>query len=439
MSIEIEIRVIASLIFIGNPDNNTAQESILNLDPMYFKDEEAKELFSIIYKQFYAKKPFDVDSLFSLIPSSLHMFLCDAAARSWSTNLLAADTRFLKESHNRSLINSRLIKLVNEFSAEKSPDLACDIALTGSIEISKLGIVNENHVFTAEMNTENFLSKTVEPTPTYASGIEIIDKLNGGGFKNKSLITIAGRSGMGKTCFGVHLAHYIAANNPIKHVLFYSAEMAASDIYEKQLSSILGKQIAEASEGEKLNAVSKSIEVPFTIHSRPLPPIDYIETSARITAVKTPFSVIVVDYIGIVQNKSNFESHALVQADIALRLAGLAIELNCIVIALTQVNRDHAKREDKCPVTTDAADSSGTERSSSYWFGIYRPVKDDETACENDVVIKCRKNRFGDTWKAYFAFNKGTFGEVDQYLYTAKPMSPQKGIHNYVGKNGADK
>jgi replicative DNA helicase len=162
--------------------------------------------------------------------------------------------------------------------------------------------------------------------------------------------------------------------------------------------------------------------------------IDYIETSARLAHVKTPFSVIVVDYLGIVQNKSKFESHALKQADIALRLSALAIELDCIVIALTQVNRDYAGRQDKVPITSDAADSSGSERSSSYWLGIYRPFVDDETQCENDFVVKCRKNRFGNTWTAYFAFNEGTFGEVHQYIYTARPMTAKRDIEQYLKK-----
>ena len=138
---------------------------------------------------------------------------------------------------------------------------------------------------------------------------------------------------MGKTCFGVHLLP-IASHPPIplRHVLFFfSLEMSASDIYEKQLSSISGKQIAKESKENQFECrFPSSLKVPFTIHSKPLASIDYIEASSRLTHVKTPFSVIVVDYLGIVQNKSKFESHALKQADISLRLSALAMELTCI-------------------------------------------------------------------------------------------------------------
>jgi replicative DNA helicase len=147
-------------------------------------------------------------------------------------------------------------------------------------------------------------------------------------------------------------------------------------------------------------------------------------------AIKQPMSVIVVDYLGIVQNTSKIESHTLKQADIALRLSALAAELNCIVIALTQVNRDHAGRLDKTPITADAADSSGSERSSTYWLGIYRPIVDDVFADPEDFIVKCRKNRFGPTWTALFAFNQATFAEMNQERAYEQPKQ-SKGIDAY--------
>lgn len=434
MSLEIEQRILGTLMLIGSPNNSLLQEALLELNCNYFVNYDSKELFVIIFKQFDQRKPFDIEVMASLVPINLSILVYEVAAKSWSTNLLLADIKFLKEKNRKRLIDKKLKQLLHDFDSELIPDKACDIALDACMEISKLGIVDENHVFTADLNASHYLDDLVPQTPTFTSGIKTIDTLNKGGFKNKSLITIAGRSGMGKTGLGVHLAHHIAHNHHTPHVLFYSLEMSASDIYEKQLSSIAGKQISTVSKETQIDAIKTSKKVPFTIHCKPLASIDYIETNARLAHVKTPFSVIVVDYLGIVQNKSKFESHALKQADIALRLSALAIELDCIVIALTQVNRDYANRQDKVPVTSDAADSSGSERSSSYWLGIYRPYVDDESQCENDFIVKCRKNRFGNTWTAYFAFNEGTFGEINQYIYNTRPMSAKRDIEQYLKK-----
>lgn len=435
MSLEIEQRVLGTMILIGNPKEMIGQQAILELESDYFNNHDYRELFLIILRQFNDNKLFDISTLSTIVPVSLTLLVYDVASKSWSVNLLLTDIEFLKDTHRKRQISSRLSRLVRDFEDELAPHVACDIAVNGCLDIGKLCIIDDKDIFTGLLNSQHFIDGGIQQTPTLPSGIETIDTLNNGGFKNKSLITIAGRSGMGKTGFGVHLAHNIAANNYIPHVLFYSLEMSASDIYEKQLSSITGNQISTVSKDVRMNAVSKSLETPFTIHTKPLASIDYIETSARLTYVKTPFSVIVVDYLGIVQNKSKFESHALKQADIALRLSALAIELDCIVIALTQVNRDYSARTDKAPVTSDAADSSGSERSSSYWLGIYRPFVDDDTKFENDFVVKCRKNRFGNTWTAYFAFNEGTFGEVPQHIYTARPFVAKNDIKDYLNKS----
>jgi RecA/RadA recombinase len=419
MSLEIQTRVLATLMLVGNPKDLLIQESILRLNDELFADLNCRELLTVIKKQFYARKPFDFITLSDLVSKNIYPFMMDICPQAWSTNLLLTDIKFLEDSSRKSIIAKRLNRLNLEFSKETFPDKSCELAIDACFEIGSLGTVNDTHVF-----TNNAI------TPIIPSGLKTLDNLLSGGFKNRSLITIAGRSGMGKTGFAVHLAHNIASNHEHSHVLFYSLEMTASDIYEKQLSSILQKQVAEADRHERVNAVARSCEIPFTIHEKPLASIEYIETTARLTATKTPISVIVVDYIGLVQNRNRFESHALKQADIALRLSALALELNCIVIALTQVNRDYSTRADKVPVTSDAADSSGSERSSSYWLGIYRPYIDDESQLENDFVVKCRKNRFGNTWTAYFNFNNATFGETNQKIYNAIPFQ-KKGYENY--------
>jgi len=432
MSFEIQSRVLSTIILLGEPSNILVQESMLKLSQNLFSDLDACELFTLIQNQYENRKLFDIPTLLDIAPVHIYKFIVSISDKAWSSNLLINDIDFLTSKYRHALISIELNKLIANFKSESLSDKACDIVANGCFQIAKLGMLEEIHTFTPEDNAECFLDHTNDLTPIIPSGIETIDKLNDGGFKNKSLITIAGRSGMGKTGFAVHLAHNIASNHEHKHVLFYSLEMTASDIYEKQLSTILKKQVSTATKQEQFNAVAKASETRFTIHTKPLASIDYIEASARITSVKTPLSVIVVDYLGIVQNKAKLECHALRQADIALRLSALAMELNCIVIALTQVNRDYATRgKDKAPITSDAADSSGSERSSSYWLGIYRPNVDDDSEPENDFMIKCRKNRFGKIWTAYFSFSEGIFKEVNQYIYTARPMTSKKGIDNY--------
>ena len=124
--------------------------------------------------------------------------------------------------------------------------------------------------------------------------------------------------------------------------------------------------------------------------------------------------------------RSSFERNDLKQSYITGKLAQLAIELNCTVIALSQINRSAANRgvEDRCPWPHDAADSSGGHRSASLWFGVDRPeLYQDDPCYRNQFVVKCRKNRFGDTFETIFAFNGGSFAEVQQGYFRA-PYAP---------------
>jgi replicative DNA helicase len=135
-----------------------------------------------------------------------------------------------------------------------------------------------------------------------------------------------------------------------------------------------------------------------------------------------------VDYLGLVQNKGNFERNDLKQSDITSKLAQLAIELNCIVIALSQINRGASNRgaEDRCPWPHDAADSSGGHRSSSLWLGVDRPeLYQDDPCYRNQFVVKCRKNRFGNTFDLIFAFNEGTFAEVQSGWFRQPMKQPR--------------
>jgi replicative DNA helicase len=430
MSMETEIRVLSTLIGVGDPKDIKILESMLQLTAELFKDESSRGLFEFIKTLFDKQEAFDLTRLLDIVPANLFDCLKQSSYY-WSTSTLKDDVKFLMDVRKTAVIGCKLKTIAYNFEKQKLPSAACNAAIDGCLDIAQMAVMNDSHVFTAEMCAENYYAENKKNNKLIPSGIQTLDKLNDGGFKENSLITIAGRSGMGKTGFAVHLAHHLASNHPNNHVLFYSLEMSADDIYEKQLATIMGKQPANAFSGEIALAVNHSLRVPFTIDVKPMATISYIETTARITAIRKPISVIVVDYIGIVQNTNKLETHTLKQADISLRLAALAAELNCIVIALTQVNRDHAGRQDKVPVTSDAADSSGSERSSSYWLGVYRPEVDNEYEGKNQFVVKCRKNRFGKTWSAMFAFNNATFGEINQYGMN-EPVKNEKGISSFV-------
>jgi replicative DNA helicase len=292
--------------------------------------------------------------------------------------------------------------------------VACDKITELGIALTKTEGVKERVIYTGDDFGDMFLEESSPNEFKVPTGINCIDtRMTEGGFRNRTLVTIAGRSSMGKTCFSMFMAHHIAKNHPAKRILFYSLEMTAVDILHKQVATATRKPIAHMTKSEKALGFRKAQdEATLVVYEKPLASIDYICTSARIASARDPMGVIVVDYVGIVQNPAKFESHALKMADVTAKLAGLAKELNCIVIALSQVNREYANRQDKRPLMSDAADSSGSERNSDVWLGIYRPsFDDDDPRLKGVFIVNCRKDRFGVPWEAGLCFDAGVFRE----------------------------
>lgn len=437
MSFELESKVITSLIkHDGNPEI-AVLEALIALTPECFVGSESRLLFELIVKQHAANHPIDAFTLFNLLDVSLYDYFAKVSADWPSVHSLAKDVESLKTIRQHKEMKQSLEFLSHKFNSQTIHSVACSGLVEDIIKLASFSEQNSKTCNTSEEMADIFLSSPDTSKKMISSGVTVLDSLNGGGFANGSLITVAGRSGTGKTSFAVKLAQGLAANHTNPHTLFFSLEMSSMDIYRKQLSCILSKDVDIFTSKDKTQAVGMALEMPMTIESKTMASIDYIRTMSRITHLKRPLGVVVVDYLGLVQNTNNkLESHVLRQANISEQLAALAIELDCIVIALSQVNREYANRQDKCPVTSDAADSSGSERSSTVWLGVHRPYADDEVSgTENHFVVKCRKNRFGPLWKAVFDFQDGVFRETDQArafsYYSGLGAMTMKGMKNY--------
>jgi replicative DNA helicase len=259
----------------------------------------------------------------------------------------------------------------------------------------------------------------------------------------KSLIFVAAGSGVGKTGFSIFLLDAIARQQPGSQTLFFSIEMEYSQIWMRHLGVCAGKPFDQLSEDECMSAVTKLSAVPMRLYDtaicRDVSDLDFILNTARLRAMEKPISVIVVDYLGLVECKQKFERHELQQSFIVKELSKLAQQLNCTVILLSQINRGAATRADgdRCPWPHDAADSSGGHKSSNYWLGVDRPeLYRDDPLYSNQFVIKCRKNRFGNLFELILAFNGGTFAEVPfGWFKNPKPLpkNAQEALFSHRG------
>jgi len=253
------------------------------------------------------------------------------------------------------------------------------------------------------------------------TGFANIDtRLNG--FKDGDLIIVAGRPGMGKTTWALN----IATNNILKGktVLVFSLEMTNEQLIKKIVSSESGLSMKSlltgnltAGEWDKFNSIEKTLSKSnlYVYDKSPITIETLVNKTKAIQSIKD-IDLIVVDYLQLLMtsNKapSNSDSRAASMTYISNLLKGLAKDVGCPVISLSQLNRGVEARVDKRPVLSDLRDSGSIEQDADMVIMLYREEYYDSLNTGLAEVI-VRKNRLGETGEFNLAFDGATSKFLD--------------------------
>src|SRR6185312_6182266 len=421
---------------IGNPQDLMAQKAMLQITPKSFYKPLSAELFALIRKSFQKSEPFGFMDIFANIGAE-KMALYEHQTRVMGDHTGRAPITETFEYHIQRLISletARRNVAILEDSLDQAYSMTDPVELNSFLRESAKEVCQidsgevSKGVYQDEIIDELQSGKSYEQTLMPTSS-EQLNSLLGGGFMSESLITVAGAAGVGKTGFAIWLMDSIASQQEGKQAIFFSLEMRPSEIVKRLLGIKAGKLYSQQNYNERTQAIAEVLRYSLKLYDYKNPDLDFILTASKLDAAKQPISVIVVDYLTLVTNRGSFERNDLRQADITTKFAWLAADLDCVIIALSQVNRGAASGEDHCPQPHHAADSSGSHRSSHIWLGIDRPETYLDDPCYRDqFVIKCRKNRTGDHFEHIMSFNSGTFREMP-YGYFKKPekkVKPEK-------------
>lgn len=438
-SLETEHEVLETIMHFADHKNIRVQKAMLSLTTDCFYNSDNKSVFRLIRDCFTKQEPFHFVDILSLIPSSnpelfeRMSWLIDSygKAHAGESNFEHYVERLiiLGKLRQQLSLSRQMIQAVDECPSAHDAQAIMAQSLT---EISELRYSRSKHGIDYVEIAEDFYDGKMTTESKLPTACEQLNEVLDGGFMPKSLILAAAAPSVGKTWFSIFLMDAIARMKPEHQSLFFSIEMEYKNIWERHVGIRAGKPFDKLNYDERLAAIAKLMCQPTKIYDaeicRSVSDIDFIRTTARLRAMEKPISVIVVDYLGLVDSQQHYEANHLKQTDITSKLARLAIELNCTVIALSQINRGAANRaaDDRCPWPHDASDSSGGHKSSSYWLGLDRPeLYQDDPCYRNQFVIKCRKNRFGGTFELVLAFNEGIFSEVP-YNHFGKPKPVEK-------------
>jgi replicative DNA helicase len=235
------------------------------------------------------------------------------------------------------------------------------------------------------------------------SGYVDLDEITHG-FKGSQLIVVAGRPKMGKTTFTRCMMEYIAQNSG--PVLGFSLEMStdellnccAASIGRIKLDDIESGKALHDSPGNLKNALMRLQDMPLFFDDTPGLDIHSICTRARRMHRRHNLSMVVVDHIGLVHSVA--ERRDLAIGNVTMGLKNLAKELDIPVIAISQLNRELEKRNNKRPQMSDLRDSGNIEQDADKIIFVYRDeVYDPNTKDKGVAEIIIAAQRAGKTGK----------------------------------------
>jgi replicative DNA helicase len=256
-----------------------------------------------------------------------------------------------------------------------------------------------------------------------STGYHDLDQMTAG-LQPSDLIIVAARPSMGKTTFAMNLAEH-AAMTQDKPVLIYSLEMPSEQIMMRMLASLGRINQTKVRTGQlddedwaRLSSTMGLLMEKGKMYiddASGLTPTDVRSRARRIARDHGGISMIMVDYLQLMRVPSLSDNRTLEIAEISRSLKALAKELQCPVIALSQLNRTLEQRADKRPVNSDLRESGSIEQDADLIMFIYRDeVYNDDSPDKGVAEIIIGKQRNGPIGKVRLTF-QGQFSRFDNY------------------------
>ena len=211
------------------------------------------------------------------------------------------------------------------------------------------------------------------------TGFVDLDRMTSG-MQGGDLIIVAGRPSMGKTAFSLNIGEHVAVEQGLP-VAVFSMEMAGTQLALRMLGSVGRLDQHRLRTGRLLDedwprlthAIQKMNDAQLFIDETPaLNPMELRARSRRLARQCGQLGLIVIDYLQLMSGSGNGENRATEISEISRSLKGLAKELNCPVIALSQLNRSLEQRPNKRPVMSDLRESGAIEQDADVILFIYR-------------------------------------------------------------------
>lgn len=432
-SVESEQSILGSILL----DKEAIITVTETIKPEDFYKEAHKIIYECMMKLNNKNEPIDLITLTEELKKQGH--LEDVGGISYITSLstivpTTSNVKYYADIVKEKSVLRKLIKVSNDI---------LNLGYDSSIKVEDILEKAEKQIFdiSQEKSSEDFQAINSVLMDTYdmieklytnkeditgiTTGFEDLNKKTNG-LQRTDLILIAARPAMGKTAFSLNLVQNAALKGDAS-VAVFSLEMSKEQLVQRMLSAqshVELKKIKTGSLDENdwpriIDAMSVLSNANIYIDDTPGIKIGELRSKCRKLKIEKGLDLILIDYLQLMEGDGGNESRQQEISKISRSLKIIAKELNCPVVALSQLSRAPEQRSDHRPMLSDLRESGAIEQDADIVMFLYRDEyyhPDSERKNIGEVIIA--KNRHGETGSAELVW----LGEIQKFANKAREM-----------------
>ena len=375
--------------------DNTALEKVSWLAPNAFYEDRHRRLWSCLVRLIEAAKPADMVTVCNELGD---VELSRAGGRAYIAELAQNTPSALNIRRYADLVYE---KYVQRQLVVVGTEIAERALIPGGVDVHAMLDDAEAQILRIAQSSERQAAGPVDLQPLLARAFERIDHLyhqenkdgvtglptgfddlddKTAGLQPGDLIIIAGRPSMGKTALALNILENVAVRNGVPSVIF-SMEMSGHQLATRLLGSIARVDQHQMRRGKLQDEEWSRLSTGMgKLHGAPV----HIDESGGLTVAEVrararrlkrqvgKLGLVVIDYLQLMEARSKGEHRATEVSEISRGLKAMAKELDCPVIALSQLNREVDKRTDRKPVLSDLRESGAIEQDADLILFLYR-------------------------------------------------------------------
>lgn len=302
--------------------------------------------------------------------------------------------------------------------------------------------VAERHTLMAAMDLDEVLQETLDDLeqPSGIRGVRTgyldVDRLIGG-LKPGALYIVAARPGMGKTAYTLGAAVNVAKTTG-RPAMFFSMEMGALELSTRLLAAETridlkkfdDRRLDEGDWQRVQEAIVRLAGVPLVLDDNPHCTIMEMRAKARRAKQKYgDLALIAVDYVQLMsagEGRGRAENRQVEVAEISRGLKILARELECPVVACSQLNRQLEYRQEKRPMLADLRESGSQEQDADVVMFLFREEVYAPSVGHSGAEVIVAKNRNGPTDTLHLIW-RGRYVTFDNQAPLSVAPPPEEG------------